>query len=325
MRHVVLSVFAAILLTAECTAEDHDPDATGTFSIVAHDAATGELGMGVQSKSLGVGSRTITVVGGLAAIAHQATSNPMYGALGVDLLRAGLPPQQALDIVVRGDEGRESRQVGIVDIHGRTASWTGKSPQDWKGHRCGVDYCAQGNILVGPEVVDAIAKSFESSKGPLAERLLAALDAAQAAGGDARGRQSAALVVAKTLAGAAGYGDRPVDFRVDDHREPLVELRRLLNLLRSGELVTEANAKLRANDLQAATSAALAATVKAADNDNAWAALASVHARAGRKDAALDAVRKAVALNPANRRQLPRNPNLKALADDPEFKTAIEK
>ena len=110
-----------------------------------------------------------------------------------------------------------------------------------------------GDILVGAEVVDAIAQSFESSKGLLAERLLAALDAAQAAGGDARGRQSAALVVAKPLAGAAGFGDRPVDFRVDDHRDPLIELRRLLNLLRSGALVTEANAKLRDNDLAAAT------------------------------------------------------------------------
>jgi uncharacterized Ntn-hydrolase superfamily protein len=324
--YVTLTALLAVAAVAmPAGAADDDPDATGTFSIVARDAATGELGMGVQSKSLGVGSRTITVVGGLAAIAHQATSNPMYGALGVDLLRAGLPPQQALDIVVRGDEGRESRQVGIVDIHGRTASWTGKSPQDWKGHRCGVDYCAQGNILVGPEVVDAIARSFESSKGPLAERLLAALDAAQAAGGDARGRQSAALVIAKPLAGAAGYGDRPVDFRVDDHRDPLVELRRLLNLLRSGELVTEANAKLRANDLQAATAAALAATVKAADNDNAWVALAGAHALAGRKDAAFDAVRKAVALNPSNRRQIPRNPSFKALADDAEFRSAIEK
>ena len=314
-----LLLLGLALMSGPAAAEDYDPDATGTFSIVARDPATGEIGMGVQSKSLGVGSRTITVVGGLAAIAHQATSNPMYGALGVDLLRAGMAPQQALDIVVRGDEGRESRQVGIVDIHGRTASWTGKSPQDWKGHRCGVDYCAQGNILVGPEVVDAIAKSFESSKGPLAERLLAALDAAQAAGGDARGRQSAALVVAKPLAGAAGFGDRPVDFRVDDHRDPLVELRRLLNLLRSGQLVTEASTKLRDNDLAAATKAALAATEKAADNDNAWVMLAGVHARAGRKDAALEAARKAIALNPSNRRVIARNPNFKGMVEDAEF------
>jgi uncharacterized Ntn-hydrolase superfamily protein len=328
MTHAQLA-FAALaaaltLAPAADAADDYDLDATGTFSIVARDPATGELGMGVQSKSLGVGSRTITVVGGLAAIAHQATSNPIYGVLGIDLLRAGMTPQQALDVVVRGDEGRESRQVGIIDIQGRTASWTGKSPQDWKGHRCGVDYCAQGNILVGPEVVEAIARAFESSKGPLAERMLAALDAAQAAGGDARGRQSAALVVAKPLAGAAGFGDRPVDFRVDDHREPLVELRRLLNLLRSGQLVTEANAKLRAGDVASATDVALAATVKAADNDNAWVTLAMVHARAGRKEAALEAMRRSIALNPANRRQLPLNPAFKAFADDPDFRRVIE-
>ena len=139
MTKAAALLIAAFAFAPAALGEDYDPDATGTFSIVARDPATGELGMGVQSKSLGVGSRTITVVGGLAAIAHQATSNPMYGALGIDLLCAGMAPQQALDIVVRGDEGRESRQVGIVDIHGRTASWTGKSPQDWKGHRCGVD------------------------------------------------------------------------------------------------------------------------------------------------------------------------------------------
>jgi uncharacterized Ntn-hydrolase superfamily protein len=280
--------------------------------------------MGVQSKSLGVGSRTITVIGGFVAIAHQATSNPMYGVLGVDLLRAGMSPQQALDTVVRADEGRESRQVAILDGQGRTAAWTGKSPQDWKGHRCGVDYCAQGNILVGPEVVDAIARSFETSKGPLAERLLAALDAGQDAGGDARGRQSAALVVAKPLAGAAGFGDRPVDFRVDDHRAPLVELRRLVNMLRSNQLVTEFTAKLRAGDITAAAEAARAATEKAPDNDNAWVALGAVHARAGRRDAALAAIAKAIDLNPSNRRQIPRNANFKALADDAEFQRLTE-
>src|SRR5262249_42865302 len=158
-------------------------------------------------------------------IAHQASANPMYGAIGIELLRAGMAPQQALELMLRGDDGRESRQVAIIDAQGRTAAWTGRGPNEWKGHRCGSNFCAQGNILAGPEVVDAMARSFESSSGPLAERLLAALDAAQASGGDARGTQAAALVVAKPLAGAGGFGDRVVDLRVDDHRAPLVELR----------------------------------------------------------------------------------------------------
>src|SRR6185436_1762819 len=140
---------------------------------------------------------------------------------------------------------------------------------------------------------------FESSQGPLAERLLDALDAAQAAGGDRRGRQSAALVVAKPLAGAAGFGDRPVDLRVDDHEFPLVELRRLLSKLRSGTLVTQSTEKLRAGDVKAALAAATAAAEKAPDNDNAWVALATAHLRADNRPAALDAVRRAVKLNPA--------------------------
>ena len=310
---------AAVALPGAVSVQAFDSEPAGTFSIIARDPASGELGMGVQSKSLAVGSRTITAVGGLAVIAHQATSNPMYGALGVDLLRAGMTPQQALDMIVRADDGRESRQVSILDAQGRTASWTGKSPQDWKGHRCGTDYCVQGNILVGPEVIEAMARSFESSKGPLAERLMDALDAAQEAGGDARGRQSAALVVAKPLAGAAGYGDRPVDFRVDDHRVPLVELRRLLNMLRSNQLGTDAMAKLRAGDAAAATQLARAATEKSPENDNAWLTLATVHVRAGRTPEALAAVAKAIELNPANRRRLPQNAELKVLAADPEF------
>jgi uncharacterized Ntn-hydrolase superfamily protein len=315
-------VVAAMLMCSPSTwaVEDHDLDATGTFSIIARDPATGELGMGVQSKSLGVGARTITAIGGFVVMAHQATSNPMYGLLGVDLLRAGMSPQQALDHVVRADEGRENRQVSILDMQGRTAAWTGKSPQDWKGHRCGTDYCAQGNILTGSEVVDAIAKSFESSKGPLAERLLAALDAAQAAGGDQRGRQSAALVVAKPLAGAAGFGDRPVDLRVDDHAVPLVELRRLLNKLRSAAMITESTAKLRAGDAPAAVTAATAATEKAPDNDNAWVALGAAQLRAGNKAAALDAVARAIKLNAANARQLPRNAAFEPLHAEAEFK-----
>jgi uncharacterized Ntn-hydrolase superfamily protein len=304
---------------AGVAAQDLGPEAAGTFSIIVRDPTAEELGMAVQSKALATGSRTITVKGGLAAIAHQALANPMYGAIGIELLRAGMAPQQALEQMLRGDEGRESRQVAIIDAQGRTAVWTGSRPNEWKGHRCGSDFCAQGNILSGPEVVQAMARSFESSTGTLAERLLAALDAGQGAGGDARGTQAAALVIAKPLAGAGGFGDRVVDLRVDDHRAPLVELRRLLDLLRSGQLVTEANARLAAGDLSAAEKAAQTAREKSSENDNAWVALGAVYLRAGRKTAALDAVRRAVELNPANRRQLPRDSRFEALHADHEF------
>jgi uncharacterized Ntn-hydrolase superfamily protein len=256
-------------------------------------------------------------------IAHQSSSNPMYGALGLELLASGLSPQQALDVMVRGDEGRNTRQVGIVDASGRTAAWTGPEALDWKGHQGARDFCAQGNILTGPDVVQAIARSFESSSGPLAERLVDALDAGQAAGGDARGMQAAALVIAKPLAGPAGFGDRAIDLRVDDHRAPLTELRRLLNLTYSRRLVGEANARLAQKDVAAASAAALGAREKSPENDEAWVVFAATELAAGRKASALDALRRAIELNPANKRQLPKNRAFESLLDDPAFKKLV--
>jgi uncharacterized Ntn-hydrolase superfamily protein len=305
-------------------AQDFDPNATGTFSIIARDPATGELGMGVQSKAFGAGNRAMTIKGGLAVIAHQASANPMYGGVGLELLGRGMTPEAALEFMVRADEGRDARQVAILDAQGRTAAWTGKSANDWKGHRCGTNYCAQGNILTGPEVVDAMVKSFESSSGPLAERLMAALDAAQAAGGDARGMQSGAIVVVRPLAGSGGFSDRVVDIRVDDHKTPLAELRRLLNMVRSGQQITEANRLMREGNLESATATATKATQTSPENDNAWVALAAIHLKAGRKPAALEALRKAVELNPTNRRQLPKNQNFQSLIDDSEFKRIVQ-
>ena len=279
--------------------------------------------MGVQSKALATGSRTITIKGGAAAIAHQAESNPMYGALGLELLSAGMSPQQALEFMLRSDEGRDRRQVAIIDATGRTAVWTGSGALDWKGHQCGRDFCAQGNILTGPEVVQAIAKSFEASTGPLADRILAALDAGQAAGGDARGTQAAALVVAKPLGGSADFGDRVIDLRVDDNRAPLVELRRLLNMFRSRQLVAEANARLAEKNTTAAAQAAVAARDASPENDEAWVAVAAVELSAGQRSRALDALRRAIELNPANKRQLPRNRAFESLFADPDFRKLI--
>ncbi|MGH9785413.1 MAG: DUF1028 domain-containing protein, partial [Terriglobia bacterium] len=258
-------------------------------------------------------NRVAGAKGGVGVIAHQAVSNPMYSYVGLPLLEAGMSPQEALDQMVRGDEGRHRRQVAILDIEGRSASWTGPGCTDWKGHHCGTNYCAQGNTLAGPEVLDAMVKSFESSSRPLAERLLAALDAAQAAGGDWRGMQAAALWIVKPRSGAAGFSDRAIDIRVDDSRQPLVELRRLLNIVRSTEMISQANTLFQAGDLDAALERALAARDKAPDNDNAWVMLGAVYVKMNRRADALTAVRRATELNPANERNLPRNPNFEAL------------
>ena len=295
-----------------------DPNYLGTYSIIGRDPATGELGMGVQSKAFGAGNRAMHAKGGLVIIAHQAAANPMYGAIGIQLLQAGYSPEEALEMMVGSDEGRDRRQVAILDQQGRTAAWTGAGASDWKGHRCGVDYCAQGNILTGPEVVDAMAASFESSTGPLAERLMDALDAAQAAGGDARGMQSGAiLVVAPRVNG--GYSDRVVDIRVDDHDEPLAELRRVLDMYRSGQVLREASRLRRDGDLEGALALAREATASSPENDNAWVTLAAILLDDGREDDAFDALARAVELNPGRRRTLPGADDFERVREDPRF------
>ena len=304
---------------ATAVAQEADPNYLATYSIIARDPGTGELGMGVQSKAFAAGNRAMHAKGGVAVIAHQASANPMYGAIGIDLIERGYSPQEALDMMVASDEGRDRRQVAILDIQGRSAAWSGSGANDWKGHRCGRDYCAQGNILVGPEVVDAIAASFESSSGPLAERLMDALDAAQAAGGDARGKQSGAILVVAPRAGSGGFSDRVVDIRVDDHPLPLEELRRVLDLFRSGEMIRTANASLAAGNLEEALATATAARDKSPGNDNAWVAVAAVQARMGNRGDALLSLHQAVELNPGRRRTLPRDQNFESLHGDSDF------
>ena len=299
-----------------------DPNYLGTYSIIGRDPATGELGMGVQSKAFGAGNRAMHAKGGLVIIAHQASANPMYGAVGIQLLQAGYSPEEALEMMVGSDEGRDRRQVAILDQQGRTAAWTGTGASDWKGHRCGVDYCAQGNILTGPEVVDAMAASFEASTGPLAERLMEALDAAQEAGGDARGMQSGAiLVVAPRVNG--GYSDRVVDIRVDDHDEPLAELRRVLNMYRSGQMLREAARLRRDGDLRGAAGIARRASAKSPENDNAWVSMAAILVEAGREDLAFDALERAVELNPGRRRTLPNDDDFESIREDPRFLSIV--
>lgn len=306
-------------MPAPGAAQEYDPDYLATYSIIARDPDSGELGMGVQSKAFAAGNRAMHAKGGVAVIAHQASANPMYGAIGIDLIERGYSPQEALDMMVASDEGRDRRQVAILDMQGRTAAWSGTGASDWKGHRCGRDYCAQGNILVGPEVVDAMAASIESSSGPLAERLMDALDAAQAAGGDARGKQSGAILVVAPRAGSGGFSDRVVDIRVDDHPRPLEELRRVLNLFRSGQMVRTANASLAAGDLEEALAGATAARDTSPENDNAWVVLAAVQSRMGRVSEALESLRRAVELNPGRMRTLPQDQNFESLHEDPDF------
>lgn len=201
-----------------------------TFSIVGFDPETGELGVAVQSKFIGVGSVVPWAKAGVGAIATQSLANTSYGPEGLALLEKGYTAQEVIRILTDGDEDRGLRQVGIVDAKGNSATFTGENCYDWAGGKTGLNYAVQGNILVSEETVIAMANTFENSRGPLAERLLQALDAGQEAGGDKRGRQSAAIYVVKENGGYGGYNDRYIDLRVDDHPDPIKEIIRIYKL-----------------------------------------------------------------------------------------------
>ena len=202
-----------------------------TYSIVACDLETKQWGVAVQSKFLAVGSVVPWAEPEVGAVATQAYANPAYGPDGLALLRDGLSAREVVERLTSADEGRDERQVGVVDAHGGSATWTGPDCNDWAGHRTGTGYAAQGNILVGEETVAALATTFEATgQQPLAERLLECLAAAQAAGGDRRGQQSASLLVVQRNGGYAGLSDVLVDLRVDDHERPILELRRIYEL-----------------------------------------------------------------------------------------------
>ena len=202
-----------------------------TYSIVGCDLDARQWGVAVQSKFLAVGSVVPWAEPEVGAVATQAYANPRYGPDGLTLLREGLSAEEAVERLTAADEGRAERQLGIVDGEGRAATYTGESCLDWAGGRTGRGYAAQGNILVGEETVAALVTTFEANAHlPLVQRLIECLAAAQAAGGDRRGQQSASLLVVQKDGGYAGLSDVLVDLRVDDHERPIQELRRIYGL-----------------------------------------------------------------------------------------------
>jgi uncharacterized Ntn-hydrolase superfamily protein len=208
-----------------------------TFSIVAFDPETDSLGVAVQSKFLAVGSIVPWARAGIGAVATQAMANYNFGPRGLGLMSRGKSARETVEALISADDEREHRQLGVVDAEGRAATFTGGECFEWAGGVTGEYYAAQGNILVGRETVTEMAKTFEDIPGDLAGRLLAALDAGQQAGGDSRGKQSAALLVVREGGGYGGDNDRVLDLRVDDHPEPIRELIRLraLHTLYFGE------------------------------------------------------------------------------------------
>lgn len=200
-----------------------------TFSIVAHDPVAGDWGVAVASKFPAVGAVVAWARAGIGAVATQALANTSFGPSGLDLMAGGLSAQQALDRLLADDETSDQRQVGAIDASGRPATFTGGRCMDWAGGRVGSHHACQGNILVGEQVVQEMSLAFEHTDGELVDGLLSALQAGDRAGGDRRGRQSAALLVVRERGGYGGYTDRYVDLRVDDHPQAVDELVRVFD------------------------------------------------------------------------------------------------
>ena len=222
---------ACLLAGVDFLAQTADERATcNTFSIVAFDPETNEWGIAVASKYLAVGSAVSWAKAGVGAVATQASVNVLLGNAALELMGKGKNAKETLDELIKADSGREIRQIGVIDKNGMTANYTGAKCNPWAGAKAGKNYTCQGNLLTGPEVLDSMAKGFEETKGSLGVRLLFSLAAGEKAGGDKRGKQSAALLVVKPNGGPNSLGDRWLDFRVDDHPNPIDELIRVANL-----------------------------------------------------------------------------------------------
>ena len=238
MKYRLAIVALATALAFEARGEEpqrHDTPVVATFSIVAADPRTGEIGVAVQSRFLAVGAVVPWAKAGVGAVATQSLANTTYGPEGLKLLADGVAPDAVLKKLTDADSDRERRQVGMVTAGGKAATFTGAKCLEWAGGRTGPNYAVQGNILAGEAVVAAMAESFEKSAESgeeLGKRLLDALAAGQAKGGDKRGMQSTALLVVREGWGYAGLNDRYRDLRVDDHAEPIAELQRIYDLHR---------------------------------------------------------------------------------------------
>jgi uncharacterized Ntn-hydrolase superfamily protein len=223
-----------------------------TYSIVARDTLTGEMGVAVQSHWFSVGSIVAWGKAGVGVVATQSFVNPSFGPRGLSLLENGLSPQMAVESLLKLDEGRAVRQLAILDVKGDVFAYTGSNCIDYAGHITGKNFSVQANLMEKPTVWNAMAKAFENSKGSLAERMLIAMEAAESEGGDIRGKQSVAILVVKAKSNGNLWEDKVVDLRVDDHENPLIEMRRLLNIHNAYEYMNRGDVAVEMNDFKLA-------------------------------------------------------------------------
>ena len=289
-----------------------------TFSIVARDPATGELGVAVQSHWFSVGPIVPWVEAGVGAIATQSFVDPSYGKNGLELMRAGKSAPDTLKELLAKDDGREVRQVAMIDAQGRVDAWTGKNDIQAAGHIVGKNFSVQANLMLNDKVWPAMARAFENTKGDLADRMLAALDAAQAAGGDIRGRQSAAIIVVTGKPTGQAWKDRIFDLRVDDSPQPLLELRRLVKLQRAYNHMNAGDLAVEKKDNEGALREYGAAEKLVPNNAEMiyWHAVALVNM--GRLNDSLPLFRRVFAMDRNWITLTPRLPKAGLLPDDPK-------
>jgi uncharacterized Ntn-hydrolase superfamily protein len=291
-----------------------------TFSIVARDPETGDLGVAVESKFFAVGAVVPWARSGVGAIATQAFANTTFGPRGLMLLEHGHGAPGVLDSLLASDSGAARRQVGIVDASGQSKAHTGIECQLWAGHRTGPGYSVQGNILTGENVVAAMERAFLESRGPLAGRLITALEAGQAAGGDSRGQQSAAVLVVRAGAGYGGFNDRYCDLRVDDHARPIEELRRLYQLWLPNALVLEGYQLVESGRFDEAVARGEAAIAADPQSPEGYYHTACYLARAGRGEASLARLSEAITRDPSIAQRATTDPDFDSVRGQPRYR-----
>jgi len=269
-----------------------------TFSIVAFDPKTRNLGVAVQSRYFSVGTAVPWAQAQVGAVATQSFVNISYGPRGLKLLKKGLTVNEVIEKLTSKDKSRDYRQLGIIDGKGNPAAYTGTKCLKWAGSKTGKNYTAQGNTLANEQVVQNMGKKFETTKSDLADRLVAALEGGQEAGGDARGRQSAALLVVGERKSKAGYGDRLIDLRVEDHPDPIAELKRLLRLHRVYSLIDEAEEIFTQGNHKKAIATIKKAIELNPNSDDAHVDLGMTYMKMGKTQEAIKAFNKATSLNP---------------------------
>ncbi len=315
---------AALVALAAPAASAPSQETIATFSCVGYDPETGDLGVIVQSKFFAVGSVVPHARANVGAIATQAFANTTYGPRGLDLLAAGKTPDEVIVALTGSDSLSGRRQIGVVDAQGRSATFTGSECMAWAGGSSGPGFAAQGNILVSEATVRGMADAFQKTPGILGDRLLAALEAGQAAGGDSRGMQSAALLIVREGAGYAGFNDRYCDLRVDDAVDPIAELRRIYELWKPSALVTEGYRLVEQGAFDRAYAMGREAISLRPQDGELRYHLACYHARGGMCEEAFNLLSEALRMRPSLAEQARSDPDFASLRDDPRFESLIE-